>query len=405
MNAGDAPAVRRWGDVCTIAPRFVHPTGIQWPSMADWRRLSKGGPHRELLSLLNEVAATASMAVDPRPPRKRHPAGLADKGSALSHLWGQDMRCAFDDFMPLLNDATSSGELDPLSHHKPRHLCALVSELVYHRIANAEIDDDTRVQAIPCFHYQRTLASHKPEARPLDLRRFFEIEPFVVEERGVLAIGVIAQKTLFLGFRGTQHLYEHWNTNLRTIMMRVAFPQPGARIHRGFFEETVRIIPPLHKRMERESGCNGLDKVFVTGHSLGGAIATIAAMFVNQWQRTAGVAVCTFGAPRFGDANMQLASAMPELAHVQQEGDRVPFMPPRLLGYADNLNSIRTSGDRTTKHRWNAPVPYALWRRRRRLRTLINSHTIECYRLATGSAARAQNGHLALLHADEPIGA
>lgn len=77
------------------------------------------------------------------------------------------------------------------------------------------------------------------------------------------------------------------------------------------------------------------DRVVFTGHSLGGAIATIAFMVYNCWCRSQGVpenaVLVTFGAPRVGDKDFMddfCDRFRGRFAHVQDPGDPVPDLPP-----------------------------------------------------------------------------
>jgi hypothetical protein len=76
------------------------------------------------------------------------------------------------------------------------------------------------------------------------------------------------------------------------------------------------------------------EKVIFTGHSLGGAIATIAFSVYSCWCRSNGrkdnAYLCTFGAPRVGNAAFARAFARKHVnrfEHIVHPGDPVPAFP------------------------------------------------------------------------------
>lgn len=171
-----------------------------------------------------------------------------------------------------------------------------------------------------------------------------------------------------LVFRGTQDL-RHWLTNLRVMPM----PWPrGGWVHAGFSQA-------LEAMWTEIDAC--LQKVdlpwFYTGHSLGAALATLAAT------RRAPRALYTFGSPRVGDtAFAQLLRRVPvyrivnhcdvvptlpppgplaEFCHVGElhyiaHDNRMILDPPEPLMLADWLKNDADLNDTTDYRRWFDPV-------------------------------------------------
>jgi hypothetical protein len=133
-----------------------------------------------------------------------------------------------------------------------------------------------------------------------------------------------------LVFRGTANLRD-WLTNLRVAPVAWAH---GGRVHEGF----ARALDKVWEDVEAE-----LDRIdvptFVTGHSLGGALATLAAA------RRSFVASYTFGAPRVGDEAFW-QTLQTTLHRVVNHRDVVPTVPPRRMGYAHGgeLHHIAADG-------------------------------------------------------------
>jgi hypothetical protein len=147
----------------------------------------------------------------------------------------------------------------------------------------------------------------------------------------------------------------------------------------------------------------GLEKLYtgqtilLTGHSRGGALATLAAHELQQ-EGFLQVAVFTFGSPRIGDQGFAEACRFP-VYRFECEGDPVPLLPP-LQGYASVGDSIWLADDGRI-HSSQGPIQDLVlkgisWGERilqiLRQRTIspdmLTNHNIACY------LDRLQNGRL-----------
>jgi triacylglycerol lipase len=90
-------------------------------------------------------------------------------------------------------------------------------------------------------------------------------------------------------FRGTQDL-RNWLTDLDCAFTRLG----NLRVHRGFYEALESVRKDLEAEIER-AHCQ---RLWLTGHSLGGALAMLCA---QAWEGTV-EGVYTFGQPRVGDS-------------------------------------------------------------------------------------------------------
>ncbi len=119
-----------------------------------------------------------------------------------------------------------------------------------------------------------------------------------------------------LVFRGTSEPSD-WRTNLRGL------PAPwaaGGEVHRGFGDAMRAIWPAVTAALDPID-----EPLYVAGHSLGGALACLAASLA----RPAGV--YTFGAPRVGDRRFRrLVDAIP-VFRVVNGSDVVPTVPPGII--------------------------------------------------------------------------
>lgn len=141
------------------------------------------------------------------------------------------------------------------------------------------------------------------------------------EESGTSAFIAEAKTFAVVVFRGTDV------TETQNLLADVRFlfvAEPGAgRVHRGFRRALDAVWPRLARALDRLP--QGLP-VWFTGHSLGAALAVLAA---RRHGRARGV--CTFGAPRVGDEAFR-ESVTPRPWRIVNDGDLVTFLPPP-LGY------------------------------------------------------------------------
>lgn len=114
------------------------------------------------------------------------------------------------------------------------------------------------------------------------------------------------ENLVFLAFRGTSDLGDAWvDVNYPTKPFVGALPEYGI-VHGGFYDAYRSITNLLDKRIFANiEGSNA--PIWVTGHSLGGALASIAtAELLVRIERGTGVKVggmATFGSPRVGDTD------------------------------------------------------------------------------------------------------
>lgn len=141
------------------------------------------------------------------------------------------------------------------------------------------------------------------------------------DKGGTQAILVSFDKFIVLAFRGTE------TTDVKDIKAdaraKATACETGGRIHTGFKEAFDLVRHDIEKSLNSEK-CKGRP-LFVTGHSLGGALATVAAKKIDH---QGGLAACyTFGAPRVGDENW-VGTIKTPIYRVVNAADCVTMMPP-----------------------------------------------------------------------------
>ncbi len=164
-----------------------------------------------------------------------------------------------------------------------------------------------------------------------ELVELFSIkEPFRSDTQGFIArVDVGAsdgerEKFLVLSFRGTEPKKAlDIKTDLDAVMIEVdGIGDDQAKVHRGFMQsfETVRDRINGILRQDENKGL----PVFVTGHSLGGALAIVATRYIAN--RSLG-ACYTFGGPRVGNEVFGDQIFTP-IYRVVNASDVVPALPP-----------------------------------------------------------------------------
>ncbi|PKA70339.1 lipase (class 3) [Pseudomonas baetica] len=106
---------------------------------------------------------------------------------------------------------------------------------------------------------------------------------------------------------------------------QVPFEEGEGKVHRGFYGGAQAVYPFVVSYLERfYSG----QKLLITGHSLGGAIALILSeMLRRDPQYLPQIVLYTYGAPRAGDATF-INSAQPLIHHrIVNQNDPVPSVP------------------------------------------------------------------------------
>ena len=146
-----------------------------------------------------------------------------------------------------------------------------------------------------------------------------------------------------LAFRGTvPNDFINWLTDANTIM-RPAFGGFG-QIHAGFYNnleplwsDVTDAIDDASRKWDRAALSEPLQNLYITGHSLGAAMAVIAAARIfsdgaQPWQRLV-KGVYTFGQPAVGDSGFcrYYEQRFSLYRHVYHQ-DVVPRMPPRSVG-------------------------------------------------------------------------
>jgi hypothetical protein len=272
------------------------------------------------------------------------------------------------------------------------YVSALMSELTYYRIPDFEIEDADRINLVPCNAFQSAAASFEEldfeEAlRALDFGSFF-----VVERRFAVSVGIVTPSVIFVSIRGTKYLYD-WVTNLGVDK----FQHPsGAKFHGGFFRAIFSCFDPIQRElMNLVRNHREVPPIYVSGHSLGGAMAAI---FNAVWRLRIGAewleegkivehtlpptACYTFGMPRYGDVTA--ISLLRAPFHFYNEADIVPTVPPTFLGFETCLSEYRLNGRSIENTKSREIEKFGQWMLLLASGQKVSEHSMELYRTRVG---------------------
>lgn len=139
------------------------------------------------------------------------------------------------------------------------------------------------------------------------------------DANGSQAILIRTSRFLVLSFRGTEA--SSWRDIKADANAVLKICESGGKVHSGFDEAFNQIERGIIKELDKFPGT----PLFITGHSLGGALATIAA---KRLTHKGGNAACyTFGSPRVADDHWLMTMKTP-IYRVVNAADGVTMVPP-----------------------------------------------------------------------------
>jgi hypothetical protein len=123
--------------------------------------------------------------------------------------------------------------------------------------------------------------------------------------------------------------------------------KPVVEVHAGFLEDFQAIGGPVVDRVKSLFAGSGAGRpIYVTGHSLGGALAVLCALELVR-EKIPVTGVYTFGQPRVGNrafADLYDARLADRTWRLVNANDLVPRLPGRLLGYRHCGQEILLAG-------------------------------------------------------------
>ncbi len=105
---------------------------------------------------------------------------------------------------------------------------------------------------------------------------------------------------IVVSFRGSTNI-ENWITNI-DFVMKTYKDVAGAQVHEGFFSAYDAVSGQVISAVKSILSVHPTATLFVTGHSLGGALATFAAVDIKRTIATNNkITLYSYGSPRTGN--------------------------------------------------------------------------------------------------------
>ncbi|KAH6915706.1 lipase [Coprinopsis sp. MPI-PUGE-AT-0042] len=156
-----------------------------------------------------------------------------------------------------------------------------------------------------------------------------------------------ALATVIVGYQGTDPgkilpLITDANFFLKSLSTSL-FPgvSSGVKAHDGFADAHARSANAVLSAVRTTFSRYSTSRVTVVGHSLGGALASIASLHIKTNIPSATVRTITFGMPRVGnDAFVSLLNSQATMNRINNQDDLVPIVPGRFLGFSHTEGEI-----------------------------------------------------------------
>ncbi|XP_042475021.1 lipase-like isoform X2 [Macadamia integrifolia] len=228
-----------------------------------------------------------------------------------------------EDHLPIYNRTLTKLLLEYQEDHLPVYNHTLAKILVEYASA-VYVSDLTELFTWTC-------------SRCNDLTKGFEIIELIVDvQRCLQAFVGVAQdlNAIVIAFRGTQeHSIQNWIEDLFWKQLDLDYPGiAGAMVHHGFYSayHNTTMRPGVLDAVKKAKQLYGDIDIMVTGHSMGGAMASFCALdlAVNHGARI--VQLMTFGQPRVGNSVFvsYFSDHVPNTIRITNDHDIVPHLPP-----------------------------------------------------------------------------
>ena len=160
---------------------------------------------------------------------------------------------------------------------------------------------------------------------------------------------IAAENHLIISFRGTENDWEDWVSNIKIGLQPWSSGQDNDLVHNGFKMALDSVWQQLISQIDQYR--DNKQPVWITGHSLGAALAVLAGLRLSELRPDIAIAgIYTFAQPRVGNDGFvkRLETSIADRVYrVVNKGDMVPELPPQRMGYrhGGHLEKITDSGD------------------------------------------------------------
>jgi len=168
----------------------------------------------------------------------------------------------------------------------------------------------------------------------------------LVSKDGAEVLIVKDRNDLWFAFRGTEP--SKLNDVMADLKLAKQAAMAGGKVHSGFQQEVNDLWMDILAELEHNDQLKVRKDVYITGHSLGAAMATIAATRYKPHE------LFTFGSPRVGGAKFIKNIKCPHLRFMNNN-DIVCRIPPAWLGFKHHGEMIYfgRNGNKQDKPSWS----------------------------------------------------
>ena len=195
----------------------------------------------------------------------------------------------------------------------------------------------------------------------------------LISKDGAECLVVKDRNDMWLAFRGTEP--SKMNDVMADLKIIRNSAKAGGKVHSGFQEEVNDLWMDVLSELEHNDSLKIRKDVYMTGHSLGAAMATIAATRYNPLE------LFTFGSPRVGGARFTRNIKCRHL-RFQNNNDIVTRVPPVALGFRHHgeLCYVNSLNERQPRPLWKN-LFLGVWRSWRQLKFFdgISDHSMPGY--------------------------
>ena len=226
-------------------------------------------------------------------------------------------------------------------------VCSVMSQLAYCHVSDYELENTDHVNLIPSSTFAQIIAGNQTVTLN-SIRRNLEIEaPIIIEKAASVTVAIKYGDVIFISMRGTENAND-WKKNINCKKIKSTRYAPlhlNVELHKGFYFEVLSCIDQLFNELKKRNWINNI--IYITGHSLGGALAAITFALrdchlfkvrhpLRQDKRPKITSCYTFGMPRWG--NDIAVEYFRNPYHLFVSNDLVPSIPPKCMGYENCLH-------------------------------------------------------------------
>lgn len=219
---------------------------------------------------------------------------------------------------------------------------SLLAFFPYCVTTDGETNDIERATIIPCEAFQHLLRHGSVDiarviGNPNGEDEGEELEIDIIATDASLALVIRVNNVFLIGVRGTSYMYE-WLSNLCALKLQEA----KGEYHRGFWVETKKLELEICKFFKTKfNGKKERSKcvVYLSGHSLGGAIASLLDPCAIGLSPCSIKGTFVYGAPRTLSKTSWYPSGLPVQARDLQL-DIIPHLPPLFAGYRNHKHLV-----------------------------------------------------------------